>query len=139
MSAPVGSLPKPQTFILVVEDNESLSRTLGMVLKRFGYIPGFAFNGQEAVANFRTRTFSLIFMDVNMPVMNGLEATRQIRTLEGPIGPRIPIVGYTACRDEYNIDCLEAGMNECLEKPSSSDAIKQVIDKYLSNNAEHTK
>ncbi len=135
MSAAVGSIQKPQPLILVVEDNPGLSKTLGLVVKKFGCIPGFAFNGQEAVAQFHTRTFSLIFMDVNMPVMDGLEATRQIRALESRSGPRIPIVGYTGCKFEVERQCLDAGMNECLEKPASLDVIKQVIDKYLSNTA----
>ena len=106
---------------------------MGIVLRRFGYIPGFAFNGQEAVNQFKTRAFSLIFMDVNMPEMNGLEATRQIRALEGPSGPRIPIVGYTGNKDDFETQCLQAGMDECLDKPASLDVIKQVVDKYLSN------
>ncbi len=131
MAAAVDLTQKPLSQILVVEDNEVLSKTLGLVVKRFGYIPSFAFNGEEAVAQFHTRIFSLIFMDINMPVMNGLEATRQIRALEGSSGPRIPIVGYTACKDDFEMQCFEAGMNECLGKPASFDVIKQVLDKYL--------
>ncbi|HEY5259863.1 MAG TPA: response regulator [Rhabdochlamydiaceae bacterium] len=132
MAAAIDLKQRPQAHILVVEDQEGLSKTMGIVLRRLGYIPGFAFNGEEGVAQFKTRAYSLIFMDVNMPVMNGLEATRLIRAIEYPNNPVISIVGYTGCKDDLEAQCLEAGMNECLGKPASLEVIKQVIYKYLS-------
>jgi signal transduction histidine kinase/DNA-binding NarL/FixJ family response regulator len=108
----VGSLK-----VLVVEDVDVNRDILGHVLTRAGNAVAFALNGQEALAHVESEHFDVILMDVQMPVMDGVEATRRIRGLQGPRS-QVPIVGLTANvmaheRETY----LAAGMDACLAKP----------------------
>jgi PAS domain S-box-containing protein len=103
--------------LLIAEDVEVNRHILQAVLRRDGHQLVFASNGEEAVKLAREGVFDLILMDVQMPVMDGVEATRRIRAMEGPAS-RVPIVGLTANvmareREGY----LQAGMDECLGKP----------------------
>ena len=107
--------------ILVAEDNginwEIISAMLGM----FGITSERAENGRVCVEMMRTATegsYALIFMDVQMPEMNGLDATRAIRRLENPWAASIPIVAMTADAFSENVmECLNAGMNGHIAKP----------------------
>ena len=103
--------------LLVAEDVELNRDLLGEVLGRHGHAAVFAENGAEAVGRAAGGGFDLVLMDVQMPVMDGVEATRRIRALDGPAG-RVPIVALTANvmageRERY----LAAGMDGCLTKP----------------------
>jgi CheY-like chemotaxis protein len=103
--------------LLVAEDVEINRHILETALRNEGHHLVFASNGEEAVQLARDRVFDLVLMDVQMPVMDGVEATRRIRAMGGPAS-RLPIIGLTANvmareRDRY----LQAGMDECLGKP----------------------
>ncbi len=104
--------------ILLVEDNV-VNQRIGMrLLTRHGHDVSLANNGREAVNAWQERAFDLVLMDVQMPVMDGLEATAMIRDREKATGRRIPIIAMTAHAlkaDEAR--CLEAGMDACLTKP----------------------
>jgi CheY-like chemotaxis protein len=90
---------------------------LSTILRRAGHSVTIAANGELAVEQFSTSVWDLILMDVQMPVMGGLEATQLIRAKEAP-GQRIPIIGVTAnAREEDRDQCLEAGMDAHLPKP----------------------
>ena len=107
----------PPLRVLVAEDVELNRDLLSDMLGRHGHEVVFATNGEEAVALATKRTFDLVLMDVQMPVMDGVEATRRIRRLPPPAG-HVPIVGLTANvlaseRERY----LAAGMNGCIGKP----------------------
>jgi CheY-like chemotaxis protein len=70
-------------------------------------------------------------MDIQMPVMNGFEATRRIRELDDPIKSKIPILATSANANQNNFtECIDCGMNELLSKPISIDALLHVIKKY---------
>jgi CheY-like chemotaxis protein len=103
--------------ILVVEDNLDNRRILVYRLKRIGDFEIFeASNGQEALEMLETHAIDLIFMDLKMPVMDGWEATRRIRTAE--VGRRIPIIALTAqamAGDEQK--ALAAGCDDYVAKP----------------------
>jgi len=104
------------TRILLVEDNEANQFVAGQFLTRAGLEVVAAMNGQEAVEQVQQQQFGAILMDMQMPVMDGLEATRQIRKL--PNGVTVPIIAMTAAAgvtDREN--CLAAGMNAYLSKP----------------------
>ena len=113
--------------ILVAEDVESnfllLKALLGKTYKLL-----HAFNGQEAVDLFLQSSPDLILMDVKMPVMDGLEATRLIRQQSS----EIPIIALTAFAfDQDRIRVLEAGCNDFLTKPLSPVSLKETIQKYI--------
>ena len=93
--------------------------------------------GTEALRKYKTEPIDLIFMDVQMPEMDGLDVTREIRKLELPSGKHLPIIALTAGafkEDEEN--CLSAGMTDFLTKPVKQENIKSIISKYLNSNTQ---
>lgn len=102
--------------VLVVENEPIYQEVVRFLLADAGLVPGIANNGQEAVELARGGGYALILMDMRMPVMDGLEATRAIRQLPGMSA--IPIVAVTAnAFDTDRENCLAAGMNDHLAKP----------------------
>ncbi|MDB5941072.1 MAG: putative histidine kinase, unorthodox [Ramlibacter sp.] len=121
--------PQPRR-ILVAEDVEMNRDILQAMLGKQGHALVFATNGAEAVEKVQQDVFDLVLMDVQMPVMDGVEATRRIRRLQGP-ARGVPIVGLTANvmardRDAY----LEAGMDGCLGKPIDWDELSAAIGRH---------
>lgn len=123
--------------VLVAEDNRVNQVVLGQHLKRLGFEASIASNGREALELLRTRSFDLILMDCQMPEMDGLAATRQIRTDELATGrPRIPIIALTAgVADMDQQACLKAGMDDYMSKPVRWDALPRLIRQHLPHRA----
>ncbi len=116
--------------ILVVEDNLINQQVALMMLKKLGLRADVAVNGTQAVKAAADKTYGLIFMDIQMPEMDGLEATRLIRA--GKSGKDIPIVALTAhAMPDDQAGCFEAGMNDFLSKPLHHDALVQVLKQWL--------
>ena len=117
--------------ILLVEDhpvNQQLALTL---LQRLGHVADLAANGKEAVAAALRQPYALILMDMQMPEMDGLEATRMIRTGQGP-NQRTWVVALTANAMQSDQDaCRAAGMNDFLSKPFSRDALRASVERGL--------
>ena len=107
--------------ILVAEDNDINWEIISAMLSMFGITTERAENGRVCVDRMRTAaegSYALIFMDIQMPEMNGLDATRAIRKLEDPWAAAIPIVAMTADAFSENVtECLDAGMNGHIAKP----------------------
>jgi len=107
--------------ILIAEDIEINRMIIGEMLSGIeGLVPDFAVNGKEAVEKFSQKPdlYTCIFMDIQRPEMDGLQATRVIRSLDRENSQKIPIIAMTAGTSEEEIKrCLEAGMNDFLEKP----------------------
>ena len=121
--------------ILLVEDNE-LNREIAVeLLKEEGFILDTAEDGTIAVEKMRTAKpgqYDLILMDIQMPIMDGYEATRQIRKLKNPETANIPIVAITAnAFEEDRQKALEAGMNEHVAKPIDLARLLEVVKKVL--------
>jgi CheY-like chemotaxis protein len=99
------------------------------LLEKRGHTVTLAENGREALEALDRQTFQLVLMDVQMPVMDGLEATRQIRRREQATGRRLPIVAVTANAMPGDRErCLEAGMDGFVCKPLSVTILFEVID-----------
>ena len=114
--------------ILVAEDNPVNARLLVAMLERDGHEVTVASDGGKAVAISRIEHFDMILMDVNMPEMDGLEATRQIRAGAAPMRD-VTIVALTADDDgATQRDCIEAGMNAFLGKPVSMADLLKLLD-----------
>ena len=108
----------PSLSILLAEDNEINQRVATHLLGEKGHTLTIARNGREAVDANRRRRFDVILMDVQMPVMNGFEATAEIRRYEMTTGGRIPIIAMTArALSDDREACLEAGMDGFVSKP----------------------
>ncbi len=119
--------------VLVAEDNHLNQRLATIVLTNLGHTPIIARNGLEAVALLQTEFPDIVLMDVQMPEMDGLEATRAIRALADPVLRNIPIVALTAHALRSEIDrCLDAGMNAFLAKPFQADVLAAKIAEFAS-------
>lgn len=116
--------------VLLVEDNPTNQRVAQLFLERAGCDVVLAADGREALALLQERRPDLVLMDVQMPVMDGLEATRRIRA-EVAGGARIPIVGLTASAMKEQVEaCRAAGMDDVLAKPLERDRLEAVLERY---------
>jgi CheY-like chemotaxis protein len=115
--------------ILIVDDHETNQMVMGSILKHYYDINAtFANNGREAVFLVLENVYDLIFMDINMPIMDGIEATRIIKCHY----PKMPIVALTTnILSESREECFMAGMSEYLTKPLDLLALQKVIQEYL--------
>lgn len=117
--------------VLLVEDNE-VNRKLALhMLKRLGCSVEVATNGQEAVQMTASRAYDVVFMDVQMPEMDGIEATRLIRERELSTHKHLPIIAMTAHAMEGDREtCLSAGMDDYLSKPVKIEQLAQTLEKW---------
>ena len=122
-------------YILLVEDNELNSEIAAEILNEYGFLVDTAENGAEAVEkvkNSKPGNYDLVLMDVQMPVMNGYEATRQIRALKDPALAGITILAMTAnAFDEDRKKALESGMDGFLSKPIVIEELLSTLQKNL--------
>ncbi|MGQ0430082.1 MAG: response regulator [Gammaproteobacteria bacterium] len=113
--------------VLLVEDNPTNQRVAQIFLERVGCDVVTAADGVEAIAKLDQGRADLVLMDVQMPVMDGLEATRRIRAA----GRRVPIVGLTAnAMPEQVAECRNAGMDDVMAKPLERTRLDAVLEKY---------
>ncbi len=128
------SVQKKSRFILVVEDNLVNQRLVVRLLEKDGHRLVVANNGLEAIRHYERESFDMILMDMQMPEMNGFEATAYIRNKEKLTGGHIPIIALTA--NAINGDrerCLEAGMDDYLSKPIKADKLIEIITRFGSS------
>ena len=126
--AMVDAAARQRLRILVVEDHVGTQRAVQLVLRWLECHSDVADNGREALEAVRTREYDVILMDVVMPMMDGLEATRRIRQ-ERPIGTGPRIVGMSAdTMAEDRQVCFSAGMDDFLPKPIDVDALIRILD-----------
>lgn len=117
--------------VLVAEDNPTNARIAKRMLEQFGMHVDLATNGQEAVDSFKQKNQELIFMDIQMPQLDGMEATRLIRELPG--GREVPILALTAhAMKGYRSKCLDAGMNDYYTKPLRKMDLHEALLKWQS-------
>jgi CheY-like chemotaxis protein/HPt (histidine-containing phosphotransfer) domain-containing protein len=114
--------------ILVAEDTPFNQTFILRLLEKNGFHPTLVENGRQAVDRFEPDTFDIILMDVQMPEMDGFEATREIRKLEEQSGGHIPIIAMTAYATEGDRErCLAAGMDDYVSKPISAAKLFEAI------------
>jgi CheY-like chemotaxis protein len=119
--------------ILLVEDNLTNQLVALGILKKFGLSAEVANNGAEAIKALQSISYNLVLMDLQMPIMGGIEATRQIRDANSLVLDHdIPIIAMTANAMELDrIMCREAGMNDFLPKPVSSAEFRGALKRWL--------
>jgi CheY-like chemotaxis protein len=130
-SAPAAPITTAPLRVLLVEDhpiNQKLAMTL---LHKWGYETVLAHNGQEAVDLFSTQVWDVVLMDMQMPLMGGVDATRLIRANEPP-GQHTPIVAMTANAMESDQQaCFDAGMDAHLAKPFNAAGLQAIIERVV--------
>lgn len=117
--------------ILIAEDDESNRKVTSAMLKHLGYSVDAVSNGKEVLTALDRQPYDIILMNLRMPEMSGLEATRQIRN-RYPLNMQPKIIAYTAtaipeCRDT----CLKAGMNDFVAKPVKMGDLAKTLSKHL--------
>jgi len=117
--------------VLVVEDYADTRTMMRYLLQHFGYEVLEAADGQEAVNIARLNHPDLILMDISMPAMDGLTATKIIRTIDG--FAKIPIIAVTAYGKSYYRQAIEAGCDDLINKPLDFDNLQPILEQYLAN------
>lgn len=126
----------PNLQILVADDVPINFLAIEPVIEQCGCTPVFATNGREALAHYLRADCKLVLLDMRMPVLDGLGATRVIRALEqqtdwrSGLPRRVPIVVMSASREDRRM-AMEAGCDEFLPKPIDRETLVQVLGKYL--------
>lgn len=115
-------------LILIAEDDAVLQMVIVKQLSKLGYIGHVVDDGQEAVLMAKKIPYCMILMDIQMPKMDGIHATIEIRKQENG-KRRTPIVALTATTDQAT--CLSAGMDDFLSKPITIEQLKAAIDKWV--------
>lgn len=125
------SITSKSNLNVLVVDNEKINQLfLSEQLKKIGITPDIANHGAEALSMMADQKYDIIFMDLEMPVMDGFEATRKIKALysDSPV-----IVGYSSLQSEYHHHlCIQEGMVHLLPKKATQEQIGVVLDKIYS-------
>ena len=117
--------------ILIAEDNPVNQKILALFLERMGYKPDVANNGLEVLESLKDKAYDLIFMDMQMPEMDGITATRRIRQ-DAKQNPWIVALTANALPEDRKL-CLEAGMNDFTTKPIQLKNIQHIFTQYRAN------
>jgi CheY-like chemotaxis protein len=117
----------------MVEDNTINQLVLLAMLSGHGAMVDVAAHGQEAIDILQTRCYDLVFMDIQMPIMDGLQATQRIRQAEAATGiSPVPIIAMTALVMAGDREkCLAVGMNDYLTKPLSPSALQTILERWI--------
>ena len=118
-------------IVLVVEDNPVNQKVVCHMLRKMGFTVELAEDGQQGVERLRDNDYDLVLMDCQMPVMDGYEATRTIRSM-GRDKSGVPVVALTANAMEGDREkCLAAGMDDYMSKPAKSDQLREMMHKWI--------
>jgi PAS domain S-box-containing protein len=126
---------RSMTRILVAEDNHINMKVAQKILEKLGYRADGVYNGKEALEALESIPYDLVIMDVQMPELNGLEATKALRRKEARNGGHIPVIAMTAHATKGDPEkCLAAGMDEYISKPVDAGKLGEAIARQLGGN-----
>ena len=136
----VREMRRDRTRILLAEDNPTNRDVTVAILTKMGLSADVAVNGAEALKALARSPYSVVLMDVQMPEMDGLTATRTIRDPASPVlDHAVPIIAMTAHATKKDRQkCLDAGMNDYLSKPVTAESLAQVLRKWIETRPEST-
>lgn len=118
--------------VLIVEDYEDTREFMKFLLETYGYQVIEAGDGIEAMDRFRQQHPDLILMDISLPLVDGLTATRAIRALDADSkNPQVPIIAVTAFGKYHYQKAIDAGCNDLIDKPVDFDVLEPILRHYL--------
>ena len=120
-----------QKIILVVEDYEDARSCMKFLIESYGYQVIEAADGLEAIESFKHFFPDLVLMDISMPIMDGLTATKAIRKFE--VTAKTPIIAVTAHGKQFYNRAIEAGCNDLIDKPVDFDCLEPFLNLYLNH------
>lgn len=124
-------MSNPNVHILVVEDNVAIQFVINKMLSKRGYRVTCVNDGLKALKLQKENPVDLIFMDVSMPIMDGLTSTREIRRIQTPCAA-VPIIALTAHHlTEQKAECIAAGMDDFLIKPAKAADLVAKINRWV--------
>lgn len=122
----------PGRLVLIAEDNAVNQKVALFQLRELGFAAHIVSNGKEAIEAAAKIPYAAILMDCQMPEVDGLQATQEIRNSESDLGRRVPIIAMTARAQRNDRQrCLDAGMDDYLTKPMTSDKLRAVLQRWL--------
>jgi len=124
--------------ILIAEDNPINQKVIKKIMAKLGLQAAIAGNGLEVLEALEEKSYDLILMDMQMPEMDGLQATREVRKLDSSALPQQPIIiALTAnAMESEKRDCFKAGMDDFLAKPVRWELLAQTLEKWFGKEAE---
>jgi CheY-like chemotaxis protein len=117
--------------VLIVEDYEDTREFMKFLLETYGYQVIEATDGIEAIDRVRQQHPDLVLMDISLPVVDGLTATRAIREFDGDTD-KLPIIAVTAFGKYHYQKAIDAGCNDLIDKPIDFDVLEPILNQYLS-------
>ena len=118
-----------QKKVLIVEDYKDTRSFMKLLVESYGYMVVEATDGIEAFEEFKKQHPDLVLMDISLPMVDGLTATRAIREINGK--EQVPIIAITAFGKIYYKQAIEAGCNDLIDKPVDLDVLEPVLRHYL--------
>ncbi len=119
--------------VLIAEDSSVIQNLTRKILEQLNFDIAAVKNGQQVIDKINIEDFDLILMDINMPVLDGMECTRQIRAMNDQKKSRVPILAITGNAKNYSLEEFkEAGINEFLPKPLDFDNLVKMVILYTS-------
>jgi CheY-like chemotaxis protein len=119
--------------ILIAEDSSVIQNLARKILEQQNFIISTAKNGEQVLDKLEQEEYDLILMDINMPVMDGIECTRKIRSNSNPKISQLPIIAITGNAINYSLSEFEAaGINNVLQKPLNFDSMVELVIDYTS-------
>lgn len=117
--------------VLIAEDSSVIQNLTKKILQFQNYEIESVKNGLEVMKYLETKNADVILLDINMPVMNGIDCVKQIRSLEDKVKANVPIIAISGNAANYTVDYLMAvGFNEYLPKPINFDTLVETVKKY---------
>lgn len=117
--------------VLIAEDSSVIQNLTKKILQFQNYEIDSVKNGLEVIKYMETKTPDVILLDINMPVMNGLDCIKQIRSMEDQTKAKVPVIAITGNSANYTVDFLKGvGFDEFLPKPLNFDVLVETVKKY---------
>lgn len=116
--------------VLIVEDYEDTRSFMKLLIESYGYCVVEAADGIEAIDRFKQQHPDIILMDISLPLVDGLTATKAIREFDGAV--QVPIIAVTAFGQFFYKEAMEAGCNQLINKPIDFATLEPILNEYLS-------